>query len=190
MAAAVVGLIGVFLGALMAQAGSILTDRRQTQTEAIRWRRDRKADAYDGALRHLLRAANRRSKFTAEAGAVISQEDVGQTFDDIVEAQFWVHALAARCGAAQADRIIGVGALLDAFVSSLVSGTPLPVHVESTSAWETIVSARTRPGGPELGTVLPQLIATITECAREDGGAATKVTPRTAWARPRQASHT
>jgi hypothetical protein len=60
MTAAVIGLIGVFLGALMAQAGSILTDRGQSQTRATRWRRDRKAEAYDGALPCLLRAADFR----------------------------------------------------------------------------------------------------------------------------------
>jgi hypothetical protein len=170
MTAAVVALIGVFLGALMAQAGSVLADRRQARTEAIRWRRDRKAAAYDGALRHLLRAANRRSKLTAEAGAVISQEDVGQTFDDIVEAQFWVHALAARCGAAQAGRIMDAGAILDAFVDSLVGGT-LPKRVVSTNVWSE---------KPELRGVLPELITTITECAREDGGATTEVSRRMA----------
>lgn len=126
MATAAIGLIGVFLGALMTQVGSVLTDRRQSRTEAARWRRDQKAAAYDGALRHLLRAANRRSKVGGEGGAFVSKEDVGQTFDDLVEAQFWVHMLATRCGAAQVDRIMSASARLDEFVDFLVRGTQGP----------------------------------------------------------------
>lgn len=177
MAVAVIGLIGVALGALMTQVGSVLTDRRQSRTEAVRWRRDQKAAAYDGALRHLLRAANRRSKLTVGAGAVgaiISQEDVGQLFDDLVEAQFWVHVLATRCGAAQVDRIMGASARLDEFVDYLVRGKPIP-EGEGVPAGTSKLARLTHgvPAGISGLTGLLQVMEIITECSREDGGAST-----------------
>jgi hypothetical protein len=184
MAVAVIGLIGVALGALMAQAGAILTDRRQSRTESVRWRRDQKAAAYDGALRHLLRAANRRSKFIIEAGAVsavISQEDVGQIFDDLVEAQFWVHVLATRCGAAQVDRITGASARLDEFVDFLVRGTPIPESEGAPAGTSKLARfMHGVPAGISGLTGLLQVMEIITECAREDGGASTTDSRRTA----------
>jgi hypothetical protein len=167
MAVAVIGLIGVALGALMTQVGSVLADRRQSRTEAARWRRDQKAAAYDGALRHLLRTANRRSKITGEAGAIISREDVGQFFDDLVDAQFWVHVLATRCGAAQADRIVRVSVRLDEFVDSLVRGTPIPGGAMKGTSSHGALAGISGPNG------LSQVIETITNCSREDGGAST-----------------
>src|SRR5436305_7828529 len=124
MATAIIGLVGVFLGAAMTQLGAFLTDRRQVRSEAARWARNEKAAAYDGAIRHLLRAANRRSKLDVHAGAILSQEGVGQMFDDLVEAQFWLHALATRCGSSQRERIANAAQLLDKTVEAFAYQGP------------------------------------------------------------------
>jgi len=125
MAAAIIGLIGVLLGALMTQLGTILIERRQSRAEAGRWRRDQKAAAYDSALQNLLRVANRRSRLTVASGPVIALEDVRQILDDLVEAQFWVRALATRCGPAQVERI--TTATETASASKL--GKPAPITI-------------------------------------------------------------
>src|SRR5437016_11955408 len=116
--AAIVGLVGALAGALMALVGATVTDRRQTRQEAVRWQRDNLTAAYDGALRYLLRTANRRSKFTASGGAVLAMEHQREWFDDLVEAQFWVHTLASRCGQAQRERIWEVAATLDGMIDA------------------------------------------------------------------------
>ena len=100
MAVAVIGLIGVALGALMTQVGSVLADRRQSRTEAARWRRDQKAAAYDGALRHLLRTANRRSKITGEAGAIVSIQPIPAVLWSLALRDCWWagHAVSGTAG--------------------------------------------------------------------------------------------
>lgn len=157
---AVLGLIGVALGALMTQVGSALSDRRQIRIEASRWRRDQKVAAYDGALRYLLRAANLRSEMILKSGtllAVLSEEAVPQMFDDLVEAQFWVHTLATRCGAAQTARIRGAAARLDELIGFLARSSPPPKNT----------AAQGNPLKPYFGA-LTEAIAIVTECSRED----------------------
>lgn len=152
--AAVIGLIGVALGALVTQIGSFLTDRRQSRTEANRWNRDQKAAAYGGALRYLLRAANLRSDVVVREGklvALYTVEGTRQMFDDLVEAQFWVHTLETRCGAPQTARIMGAATHLDEYIDQLVRGNMMKSRLDE----------------------FLEVITTITECAREDGGGST-----------------
>jgi hypothetical protein len=85
MGVAVIGLGGAFVGAAAALVASVLTARIQNRHEQLRWHRDRRQAAYDGALRHLLRAANRRSEFSAKAGrlvAVLGEDQIPEMFDD------------------------------------------------------------------------------------------------------------
>ncbi|MGF6888615.1 hypothetical protein ABIA39_007863 [Nocardia sp. GAS34] len=148
MTAAVVGLIGVLLGALMTQLGAFLTDRRQIRNEAIRWCRDQKSTAYDNTIRHLVRAISRRSGVTVNGGGLmltLDDDGVRQFFDDLGEAQFWIHALATRCEVDQMNRI--------------------------TQAAETLGRIIREMGDPAaalgLGK-LRQVLAVVTECAHED----------------------
>lgn len=53
-------------------------------------RRDKRAEAYDGTLRHMLRGANLRSEFLGGTGEVVLRtEHQREFFDDLVQAQFW-----------------------------------------------------------------------------------------------------
>lgn len=149
--AAVVGLIGALLGALMTQLGAVLTDHRQVRTEAIRWNRDQKTAAYDNTIRHLLRAANRRSALTGEF-AYIDKAGVRQLFEDLVEAQFWIHTLVTRCDVSQTERITQALQLLDSTVERAGSSEPNP----------------SGKGKLNLMATLQQVLTTVTECARED----------------------
>ncbi|MDX6421002.1 MAG: hypothetical protein QOG28_5622 [Trebonia sp.] len=125
MTAAIIGLIGAVFGAVAAMAGSALSDRRQMRQEDIRWRRDQRVAAYEGALRHLLRAANMRSRFLADGGTVITQEDQREWFGDLAEAQFWLHALIGRCESAQSARLEDTAQKLDDAISSMNAGRGL-----------------------------------------------------------------
>lgn len=122
MTVAIIGLAGAVLGAVTALFGSALSDRRKMRLEDIRWRRDQRVAAYEGALRHLLRAANMRSRILADGGAVISNEDQREWFSDLVEAQFWLHALISRCEPAQSVRLGDSAGKLDHAISSMNTG--------------------------------------------------------------------
>jgi hypothetical protein len=52
MAAAIVGLAGAALGALITLSGGMFTEERRVRRDEATWRRDKRAEAYDGALRH------------------------------------------------------------------------------------------------------------------------------------------
>jgi hypothetical protein len=102
--AALAGLIGAVIGGVATLAGSAVTSRLQARLEAVKWARDRKAEAYDSTIRYFLRAANRRSEFSAEGGPYVAKAQVGEFFDDLVEAQYWLAVLTTLCGEGQRER--------------------------------------------------------------------------------------
>lgn len=158
MAAAIIGLVGALLGAVTALFGSVLADRRQVRLEERRWRRDRRAAAYEGSLRHLLRAANRRSEIKLTGStmvAVLAQEHQREWFDDLIEAQYWLRILTTRCGADQAGRLIQAADDLDAAISAITNGQ---------------VGQASPRQGASLGLNLDKTIRTVTEAARLDIG--------------------
>jgi hypothetical protein len=125
MTAAITGLIGAVFGAMAALVGSALSDRRQARQEDIRWRRDQRVAAYEGALRHLLRAANMRSKVHIQHGAmtgVLSEEHQREWFGDLVDAQFWLHTLISRYEPAQSAHLGDSANELDNAISSMNAG--------------------------------------------------------------------
>lgn len=153
MAAAIIGLVGALLGALTTMLGAALSERRQARREDGKWRRDQRTAAYDGALRHLLRAANLRSEFAGGNGAaVLRQEHQREWFDDLVQAQFSLHAATRHCEPAQLGRLTEAAALLDSYVARLNSGE------------------RFDGKGFSILQVLQTCIATVTDCARRDSG--------------------
>ncbi|MFI5774817.1 hypothetical protein ACIA74_41505 [Streptomyces sp. NPDC051658] len=81
--------------------------------------------------------------------SVIAEEHVRETFDDLVEAQFWLRALTAACGDRQLERIQKAADDLDARIASL-SG----------------VGASQMPN--QLGQELSETLRVLGECARED----------------------
>lgn len=153
MDAAIIGLVGAFVGAAAALIGSVLTTRLQHRHEQARWQRDRRQAAYDGALRHLLKAANRRGELVVQAGrvvaviAVIADDQVREVFDDLTEAQFWLRSLASTCGPGQAARVSQAADQLDAAVHSM-----------------------THASGQQTSPDLLGAIRIVGECAREDVG--------------------
>jgi hypothetical protein len=155
---ALIGLGGVILGAVATLLSPALADSRQARGEARRWRRDQLANAYEQALRYLLRAANRRSEFQGgRGGAVLNRQHQREWFDDIVEAQLWLRTVTRYCDPAQLDRIRQTAEHLDKHVSRLVSGERF--DRKDFSIWK----------------VLQSCIATVTDCARLDGGTSISV---------------
>lgn len=153
MAAAIMGLVGAMLGALTALLGTVLTDRRQTRREEAKWRRDQRSAAYDGALRHLLRAANLRSEFTGGTGrAVLRQEHQREWFDDLVHAQFWLHQLIRYCDASQLENLQATAERLDSHIARLISAQSYGEK------------------GFSILNVLQQCIAAVTASARAENG--------------------
>lgn len=160
MTAALIGLIGAMFGAVTAFAGSALSDRRRMRQEDIQWRRDQRVAAYEGALRHLLRAANMRSELTVKGGTlttVLSPEHMREWFGDLVEAQFWMHTLTSRCEPAQSVRLGDSAEKLDEAIRSLNagrgSGKKAPGHID--------------PGGyGGVFEALDEAIASVSKCAQ------------------------
>lgn len=153
MASAIIGLVGALLGALTTLLGTALSERRQARREDRKWRRDQRTAAYDGALRHLLRAANLRSEFTGGSGAaVLRQEHQREWFDDLVQAQFWLHAAARHCDAAQLGRLTSAVTHLDDCIARL----------NSSESFE--------GKGFSILQALQTCIDTVTDCARQDSG--------------------
>lgn len=123
MGAAVIGLTGALLGVVITLLGGALAERRQARREAERWRRDQRVAAYDGALRHLLRAANMRSEFLGGDGAaVLRPEHQREWFEDLVQAQFWLQVVTRYCGRDQLDEVRRIASRLDGAVAALTSG--------------------------------------------------------------------
>jgi hypothetical protein len=164
MAPAIIGLAGAMLGALATLLGTALSERRQARREDRKWRRDQRTAAYDGALRHLLRAANLRSEFVDGRGAaILKQEHQREWFDDLVEGQFWLHAATHHCDAAQLGRLTETAELLDTYVARLNSGENYEEK------------------GFSILQVLQTCIDTVSDCARRDGaGLQPGLTKRTA----------
>lgn len=133
MTGAIIGLIGAVFGAVAALAGSALSDRRQMRQEDMRWRRDQRGAAYEGALRHLLRASHMRSRigiFDTQVSSVggfsqfsTSDEHQNEWFSELAEAQFWLHTLVSRCEPAQSVRLGDSARRLDETVSSMTART-------------------------------------------------------------------
>ncbi|GAA3481642.1 hypothetical protein GCM10018966_061730 [Streptomyces yanii] len=103
-----------------------------------------------GRVTGLLRAANRRSTITAEAGAIMAKEHVREWFDDLVEAEYWRRTLTSCCGDAQLARLREAADALDELVAVMVGSTPR------------------RGGTPGLDN-LHTAIRIVAELARADG---------------------
>jgi hypothetical protein len=159
MTAAIIGLAGATVGALATLLGGILTQGLQDRRDDAKWRRDKRADAYDGALRHLLRAANLRSEFVGGNGlAVIKKEHQREWFDDLVQAQFWMHTVSQYCDPGQLPEVLETARLLDSHVDRLLSSQRF--DQKGFSLWET----------------LQRCITAVTASARADGGDHTAIT--------------
>jgi hypothetical protein len=159
MSSMLTGLVGGLLGAMAALMGSFLTARLQARHDRERWQRDRRQAAYDGATRSLLRWKSRRSELLHKKGrvfAALGEDGVGTWVDDLIEAQFWLHALTAACGDEQRDRLREAASEIDKVVDNLTDpkGTPvLPSDALPSS------------DGP---SVAERAIEVVRQCARED----------------------
>ncbi len=123
MEAAIIGLVGAGLGALITLFGGMLTEQRRAHRDEATWRRDKRAEAYDGALRHMLRAANLRSEFLGGTGeAVLRTEHQREFFDDLVQAQFWLHTAARYCSGTELAALRNLTDVLDTHIARLTSG--------------------------------------------------------------------
>jgi hypothetical protein len=159
MSAAVIGLIGATVGALATLLGGMLTQRLQDRRDDAKWRRDKRTEAYDGALRHLLRAANLRSEFAGGAGeAVLRQEHQREWFDDLVQAQFWMHTVSQYCEPEQLPNVLETTRQLDSHIHRLLSSQSF--DQKGFSIWAT----------------LQRCITAVTASARADAGDHTAVT--------------
>ncbi len=101
---AIAGLIGASIGAVASLLGSLLSNLimtrnerdkwvRTQETEREKWLRDRLQEIYSSCIHHLSMLLGRRSEITAEGGAVLSKDDVGEWFNDYSEAQKWLALL-------------------------------------------------------------------------------------------------
>lgn len=131
MTATIVGLIGAVLGATAALFGAAWSDRRQARIEEARYRREQRAAAYEGALRYLNRAANRRSELIfgiTGSRAYLGGDHVRDWFDDLVEAMHWLRVLESRCGDVQTPLIHQVVKALEEAAKDLDQGTSREVQ--------------------------------------------------------------
>ncbi len=145
MTVAIVGLIGTLVGVMITQIGALLTDHRQVRDDAIRWNRDQTTAAFDNTLRYLLRASSHRAAFRRREEELLDEEAVRPLLNDLVEAQFWIRTLGTVCGSGQIDRITEAGQIINSCVLNAAN------H-----------------GRTDVRNGLRAVIATVTECARED----------------------
>jgi hypothetical protein len=92
---ATAGLIGAAIGAAAGVSASLVSAYFQRHDERLAFQRQRKAEAYGSAVEHLFRAAARR---TAEGKPVLSQDDQGQWFIDLVDGLQSLTAVVAYAG--------------------------------------------------------------------------------------------
>ncbi len=176
MFAAFIALAGTLLGTAAAILGAAITDRRQVRNEARRWRRDQLNNAYEQALRFLLRAASRRSEVDPALGAgVLNTEHHRDWFDDLAEAQYWLMVLVARCGRDQENELRKIAQQLDLDLGSLAADHG-PLHQ---ACDETHCDMRT------AAAILRDAAAAVAACACADLGPETAFLPhRTATSAP------
>lgn len=127
--AALFGLLGAVVGGGATMLGSLLATRQQDRLQRARAARERREQAYGSAIRHLLRAMNRRSAFQFEGGRLVpllAKESVAELFDDLVEAQYWLAVTTTACSDHARLGIENARELMDAFVSDFVSGQVPP----------------------------------------------------------------
>ena len=84
MDSAVAALIGASIGAIAGVVGVLLTNILQARSQHKIWIRDKKAEAYANALRHLYRLTNKRSKVMSNGAAILSEEHQKEWFDDYI----------------------------------------------------------------------------------------------------------
>ena len=121
--AALFGLLGAVVGGGFTMLGALLSGRQQDRSERNRAARARREQAYSNALRHLLRATNRRGKIDISSGRVVPiLTDVESMFDDLVEAQYWVAVVTTVCSAGQQGKLDAARKQMDDFVRGFANG--------------------------------------------------------------------
>jgi hypothetical protein len=148
-------ILSAVVGASIGFVGGWLSDRRNERQEQARWRREQRTTAYDAALRHLLHAANWRSKTVVKTGTPISEApERGQWFHEVQQAQFWLRTLGSHCGTTQYDRLHRATDELDDVIASM----------SSIGASEILI------GSPGATALFRRIAATVAECERSDIG--------------------
>lgn len=144
MTIAILSLVGTLLGAVTALVGTTLSDRHKERTAAADWTRSQRSAAYEGALRFLLRATN----------PPYTDTDASQRewFSEVVEAQFWLQTLIARCGTDQVSRLAEAAETLDHAIRPAPDEPARPVHLT------------------DILPALKRCITVVTDCARQDIG--------------------
>jgi hypothetical protein len=170
--AALFGLLGAVVGGGFTMLGTLLSGRQQDRVQRNQAARQRREQAYSNAIRHLLRATNRRSELRIESGRLLpmlSKADIAALFDDLVEAQYWVAVVTTVCSASQRERLEEARREMDTFVTRFANGD-LPTRPDKRSLspfgavegiYETVLSsarADLRPAEIETprGTDLPK----------------------------------
>lgn len=160
MFVAFIALAGTLLGSAAAILGAALNERRQARHEQGRWRRDQLGNAYEQALRYLLRAANRRSAVDPALGAgVLNTEHHRDWFDDLAEAQTWLMVLVSQCGSDQEGELRRISGELDLDLGSTPDHGPLHGACDET-----------RCDMRSTARILRDAAAAVAACARADLG--------------------
>lgn len=166
MTVALIALAGTIVGVVATMLGAAVSDRRQARNEERRWRRDQLNNAYEQALRYLLRAADRRSQVDPGLGAgVLNTEHHRDWFDDLAEARTWLMVLVSCCARDQVSVLRAIVSQLDLDVVSMTSGHgSLPGACDKKGCCDMRSTARTLRDAAEA----------VAACAR------TKLGPKTA----------
>jgi hypothetical protein len=121
MDAAIAGLIGAGIGAVAGLAGSLISHALSTRLQHRVWLRDKRNEAYAGTLRYLGRVLRKRSKISAEAGAILGADAVKEWFDDLNEAQTWMSSVSIYCSEAYRKTVSEAAQSLDEAINSLLN---------------------------------------------------------------------
>lgn len=118
---ALAGVIGAAVGATAGVAGTLISVLSQVRSQRRATQQQRKADSYAAAIKHLFRAAVRRSEFT-ETGAVLSKQDQSDWFLDLADGLQSLTAVIAYAGKGYREELIDVVQLYGGAVWRLTSG--------------------------------------------------------------------
>jgi hypothetical protein len=121
MDAAIAGLIGAGIGALVGLTSSLVGHVVNAHLQHRAWLRDRRNEAYAATLRYLGRVTRKRSKILGEAGPILGEDAVKEWFDDINEAQTWLSTLSIYCSDEYRKPLMKANAVLDETINTVLN---------------------------------------------------------------------
>ena len=114
-------ILAALTGAIAATSVSLLTHSLQKRRDEIKWRNDRKADAYAAAIRYLLRLWNKRSVIDPDGRTSRKHEEVKEIFEEISNFQYELNLAVIYSGYKYKGTLNDIKSLVDDSIRKIVN---------------------------------------------------------------------